>query len=956
MAGRVASRIALFVVGAIPGAAGFFAGQPVLGGALLVACEALVAVGSIAGDVAAELRKRWTARLVDRVDAALNRRVAGFERVYRDKMLSTFRFMDSKGLPTKGFFTPELDDVYVHVKVAPGVPHKVRADLLASAEVAERHQLGDFLSHAGPQILAVVGAPGSGKTTLLRHTAKEACVRRRAIPVLLYLRDHVAQIVEDPSVALPVLIRSALTRQGITDPDGWFEDRLQTGRCLVLLDGLDEVARAADRRLIAEWVDAQVARYAKNDFVITSRPAGYRSAEIDNARVLQVCNFNSEQVRSFVQRWYLALEKAVTKADADVVQNRARESAADLLERLDRAPALYELTVNPLLLTMIANVHHYRGALPGNRVDLYGEICQAMLWRRQEAKKLSADDVPGEKKEALLRRLAFTMMERELRDLPRPEVLTLLRPALRRVSRDLTAEDFLADVSSNGLLIERESSLYSFAHLTFQEYLAASYIRDRSLAGVLAANVDNVWWRETTLLYTARSDADEIVLACLESATVPALSLAFDCVDQNSELDPELREQLEELLATAFKPDTNPEQRRLMTAVVVIRHLRQLVRTDTGMVCARPITNQIYRLFLMDTGRPEPDGFDPSSPDDHLVVGVHASDAATFAEWASALTEHQTVYRLVRRIELYNADVKRTIMASAPNAPSCGVWMDPNFDDQSDVPHFWPSSTANEDQYRVTAPEFTAQVRRDVELFLPDLMRLALVRMLIAVGMEGYNAVELETHLRSRQFPFDPQGRQTLDTVVANFLEMLTPANHNRADKIMAAVSPELASVLALEPSFDGTRSADQTMGVVWSRTLLDFLLQKANITSSDDLAGTFLRNVGMADNVHVLAPADVADKAALLRALGHLDHTWGGRVAAAVAQMAESFGRYTQMTERAAAALRLAVLCLDHEEVMRLDLDLVFVPLKIAAGTMLMEKRARGESPPTETIVLAVS
>jgi hypothetical protein len=117
-----------------------------------------------------------------------------------------------------------------------------------------------------------------------------------------------------------------------------------------------------------------------------------------------------------------------------------------------------------------------------------------------------------------------------------------------------------------------------------------------------------------------------------------------------------------------------------------------------------------------------------------------------------------------------------------------------------------------------------------------------------------------------------------------------------------------------------------------------------------------FLRNIGMIDNVHVLAPADVANKAALLRNLGHLDHTWGGRVAAATARMAESFGRYDQMSPRAAAALRLAVLCLNREEVKRQDLDLTFVPLKIVAGTMLMEKRARGELPPNETIVLAVS
>jgi predicted NACHT family NTPase len=65
---------------------------------------------------------------------------------------------------------------------------------------------------------------------------------------------------------------------------------------------------------------------------------------------------------------------------------RAETAADDLLRRLDGAPGLYALTVNPLLLTMIAIVHRYCGALPGSRADLYGQICQAMLWQRQEAR------------------------------------------------------------------------------------------------------------------------------------------------------------------------------------------------------------------------------------------------------------------------------------------------------------------------------------------------------------------------------------------------------------------------------------------------------------------------------------------------------------------------------------------------------------------------------------------
>ena len=42
----------------------------------------------------------------------------------------------------------------------------------------------------------------------------------------------------------------------------------------MLLDGLDEVASADDRRVVADWVERQVAAYPRNHFVVTSRPYG----------------------------------------------------------------------------------------------------------------------------------------------------------------------------------------------------------------------------------------------------------------------------------------------------------------------------------------------------------------------------------------------------------------------------------------------------------------------------------------------------------------------------------------------------------------------------------------------------------------------------------------------------------------------------------------------------------
>ena len=95
---------------------------------------------------------------------------------------------------------------------------------------------------------------------------------------------------------------------------------------------------------------------------------------------------------------------------------------------------------------MIVNVHRDGGSkLPENRAELYGEICQVVLWRRLEAKRL-ATRLDGAAKEAVLRSLAYAMMRRQLRELVRDDVLAEIELPLERVSGKVTAEEFLADM------------------------------------------------------------------------------------------------------------------------------------------------------------------------------------------------------------------------------------------------------------------------------------------------------------------------------------------------------------------------------------------------------------------------------------------------------------------------------------------------------------------------------
>lgn len=670
-----------------------------------VAYEATVAVVGFFAVIVHDVSSRWQARLADKVDLFLQRKAARFERRYREFVLSGSRFVDHKGLATVGPFTPELDAVFVNVSLVPRPPQQVGAGVLPDLadERAGRHILGDFLGREKPAVLAVVGGPGSGKTTLLRHAARGACPDRRPsrrdrrgnvrdIPILLYLRDHAAAITADPAISVVALLRSTLGELGAGEPQEWFEQKLRDGRCLVLLDGLDEVARQDDRAKVSAWAEGQVRQYPRNDFVVSSRPQGYQSAPVEGAEIVQVCGFTSSQVEAFVRNWYRAAERHSTGTASPEADARAAEGADDLLHRLERTPALYDLTVNPLLLTMIANVHRYRSALPGSRASLYSEICTVMLSRRQDAKRLP-QQVDGDKKEAILRSLAYTMMKHRVSDLSRTDVLAGIQPALRRLSRGVSADAFLDDVSSNGLLIERQAGQYAFAHKTFQEYLAAEHIRVSGLVSDLADAVSDDWWAETTVLYAAMSNADPIIRACLDAGTFPALALALDCTDQDSDVDPDLRERVNALVISAAGPDADPEHRRLLAGILLARHMRQRERTTAGsQVCTYPIPAEIYRLFLADTQTPEPDA---PLPESGTVICMRNSDAGAFARWATGLANQQRSYRLPLAAELTEL-AARQLIPELPGSRPPSAWVQGERTSPETLPVLWlpPGTTA----------------------------------------------------------------------------------------------------------------------------------------------------------------------------------------------------------------------------------------------------------------------
>ncbi|MFC4070957.1 NACHT domain-containing protein [Actinoplanes subglobosus] len=576
------------------------------------------------------------------LQALADRLTSRYARDYRAWIREARRTMDAKGLDIIGPFSLELDAVMVRLVLTSRAPGQVSSGMVTSPGTTRRHRsIWEFLNRRPRVVLAVLGAPGSGKTTLLNHVARETAStyweRTRPIPVFLQLRDQAAPIAADPDVSLPALIRKSIPASVSAEPPGWWERQLRAGRCVILLDGLDEAGEAEVRRVVARWINTQIAAHPANDVVVTSRPPGYRGSFVEATATVQILPFGPSQVEEFLRKWYVAAEKHDAEpSELAGAERRGRKAAAHLLGQINTMPGLTDLTRNPLLLTMIANVHRYRDRLPENRAMLYREVCDVMVWRRAEQRDQPVA-MSGNDRLQLLGRLAFEWMRQGIRGADRRSLLRTLRPWLAGVTPAMSAERFLDEMEATGLLPSPDAEHVTFTHQTFQEYLAARHITEEGMDGLLPEVVDDPWWRETILLHAADGNPNAIVAGALRSGTATARSLAFEIVDSGTPVDENLRTQLDEALQRGLRVGAAAQDRILAVDVLIGRLLRTLVSTSAGTrIMRQPVTTELYQLFCSETGTPFIEGPEPPNPE-APARGVWRRDAERFVSWLNEL-------------------------------------------------------------------------------------------------------------------------------------------------------------------------------------------------------------------------------------------------------------------------------------------------------------------------------
>lgn len=305
--------------------------------------------------------------------------------------------------------------------------------------------------------LVLLGGPGSGKSTIMRFVALHEAERHRTgapsrIPLYLPLRD-----LTEPCSLLD-LARLALREQASIDATEGFESILESGRLLLLLDGLDEV-----RETLRDKITAEVLRTARSHpklgMYVGTRQWAYHW-RFPGFLHVQVKPFSQRQIHEWLERRFRRTDPRMTM---------------HLVDAFRSDPELGEVGSNPLLLGLLASVFEHTGTVPRKRADLISRYLELILehWDTYRGVRRSTEYVLKEDKLSALSVIALATWRDSRLSFSETEFCSRQEEWSAAKSQDI-ARLILRDC---GLFTsESEGDRWQFAHETLRNHLAALYL------------------------------------------------------------------------------------------------------------------------------------------------------------------------------------------------------------------------------------------------------------------------------------------------------------------------------------------------------------------------------------------------------------------------------------------------------------------------------------------------
>ncbi|MGJ5675326.1 MAG: NACHT domain-containing protein [Nostochopsis sp.] len=427
-----------------------------------------------------------------------------------------------------------LDDIYVEIDIFEEITSKRWLDMTElqrlNSHDLDRFNLGNFNQQRIPGLeavskyskLMVFGKTGSGKTTFLQSIAvhcNQGKFKSDYLPIFISLKNLAGNNSDSNQVILSKYIYQEFQDYGISESE--MMSIFSQGKALILLDSLDELTDVENETIIREICKFSESFY-KNTIIITCRLAAQQYNFKDFTEVA-ICDFSKSQIATFADKWFVAVVKN------SLWEGKAK--ASEFMQKLELPEnhQILELATTPILLNLTCLIFQFLCDFPALRSELYKQALELLLVRWDEARVIKRDEVYRNlsllHKIQLLCRLAGTTFTQGDYFFPKTKIQLLIAEYLRQLPHaptDLEALELNSTAvlqaieAQHGLLLEQRLGIYSFSHLTFQEYLTAREIVTVGNSQNLQQFVTHIGekrWREVFLLAAEMMQpADDLLL------------------------------------------------------------------------------------------------------------------------------------------------------------------------------------------------------------------------------------------------------------------------------------------------------------------------------------------------------------------------------------------------------------------------------------------------------------
>ena len=380
----------------------------------------------------------------------------------------------------------------------------------------------EFGQYESSSLILLEGRPGSGKTTLMHKISRDwslgkSILNRAEIVILVPIRLFV---LDNQDIALSnILKRYVINKDERKELLLHIQKGNGKGICF-LIDGLDEYEYHNNlRTFIMKLIIKEVLPLSM--VVVASRPVGTALVRNYCTRRIEVLGFQRHQISEYILRYF----------------HEENQKGLDLLSYLKSHVNVYRLCYLPVHASMICFLYDNQGDKIQTESKIYEAFALLSVVRKieQNHHTKSLNSLPGDQQIYFnnICELAFDMIVQSNQVMLQSKTnIFLTPPGSDKSSLGLVTIDSIADTFGM-------EDLYTFLHLTFQEYLAAFHLSQldsesdviRKTKG-LKVNLCMVWKFYSGIV---QFDKDSLILKSLMSDSKTDMLYKVQCAFESQQ-------------------------------------------------------------------------------------------------------------------------------------------------------------------------------------------------------------------------------------------------------------------------------------------------------------------------------------------------------------------------------------------------------------------------------------